>query len=102
MKQAGVWEPEERDILGCEELSIGDWPAGTRSISRKGSCSGLASYSFCQLLPSHPILYPNVLFSWPWGLLFFSAPTHIQVHLPVLCRALDLPASAWEKEVENG
>lgn len=99
MKQTGLWEPEERDILGCEGLSIGDWPAGTRSISRKGSLSGLASYSFCQFLPSHSVLYPNVLFSWPWCLLFFSTLTHIQIQLPVLCRALDLSASAWEGKV---
>lgn len=45
MKQAGLWEPAERDILGGEGLRIGDWPAGTRSISRKGNLSALASSS---------------------------------------------------------
>lgn len=50
MKQAGLWEPEERhfEMLGAD---TGAWPEGTRFISRKGSLLGLASYSF---LPASP------------------------------------------------
>lgn len=62
----------------------------------------LPAIVFCQLLPSYPILYPNALFSWPWCLLFSLALTHIQIQLPVLCRVLYLPASAWEEKVGNG
>lgn len=81
MKQTELWEPEERDILGCEGLSTGDQPAGTVYF-KEGQSLWLASSS-----PAIPSCSPVSCL-----LALVPALTHLQIQPPVLCRALDLPA----------